>query len=182
MLLRKKWFSLKKQSLGFDTKKIYCYIHVLFSHRMPLQLLCRWAKCIIFYFFSILKLQYYFCHICVILLLLSEINCVYVYGDSEILLVMIRLGVTGLKKTRFVYLLNLFRGEGGRMGGVIFCVGASLDYWANGGFADAFFMHGMILVLWGVGVILGNGYRSREQNYIALLQGSEMSAGFHPRN
>ena len=113
MLLRKKWFSLKEQSLGFDTKKIYCYIHVLFSHRMPLQLLCRWAKCIIFYFFSILKLQYYFCHICVILLLLSEINCVYVYGDSEILLVMIRLGVTGLKKTRFVYLLNLFRGEGG---------------------------------------------------------------------
>ena len=54
-------------------------MHVLFSHRMPLQLLCRLAKCIIFYFFSILKLQFHFCHICVILLLLSEINCVYVY-------------------------------------------------------------------------------------------------------
>ena len=46
---------------------------------MPLQLLCRLAKCIIFYFFSILKLQFHFCHICVILLLLSEINCIYVY-------------------------------------------------------------------------------------------------------
>ena len=33
----------------------------------------------IFYFFSILKLQFNFCHICVILLLLSETNCVYDY-------------------------------------------------------------------------------------------------------
>ena len=36
------------------------------------------AKCIIFCFFSILKLQFHFCHISAILLLLSEINCVYV--------------------------------------------------------------------------------------------------------
>ena len=45
---------------------------------MPHQLLCRLGKCIIFYFFSIVKLQFRFCHICVILLLLLERNCVYV--------------------------------------------------------------------------------------------------------
>ena len=42
---------------------------------MPHQLLCRLTKCVTFYIFSILKLQFHFCHICVILLLLSEINC-----------------------------------------------------------------------------------------------------------
>ena len=45
---------------------------------MPHQLLCRLAKCAIFYFFDIVKLQFRFCHICVNLLLLSEINCDYV--------------------------------------------------------------------------------------------------------
>ena len=33
-------------------------------------------------------------------------------GDLEILLVVIRLGETGLKKTRLVYLLDLFEGRG----------------------------------------------------------------------
>ena len=37
------------------------------------------------------------------------------------------------------------------------------------------------LVPWGVGTILGNGYGIQGQNYVALLQGSEMSAGFHYR-
>ena len=39
-------------------------------------------------------------------------------GDLGILLVVIRLGVTGLKKTRVVYLLDLFEGRG-RRGSVI---------------------------------------------------------------
>ena len=43
----------------------------------------------------------------------------------------------------------------------------------------AFFTYGMVFVLWGVGAILENGYRIQEQNYVTLLQGSEMSAGFH---
>ena len=46
----------------------------------------------------------------------------------------------------------------------------------------AFFAHGVILVLWGVGAILGNGYGIQRQNYVALLLGSEISAGFHYRN
>ena len=40
-------------------------------------------------------------------------------GDVGILLVVIRLGVTGLKKTRVVYLLDLFEREEGRRGSVI---------------------------------------------------------------
>ena len=56
----------------------------LISYRMPHQLLCRLAECVIFNFYSTVKLQFPFfhkvtVHICVILLLLSEINCVYVY-------------------------------------------------------------------------------------------------------
>ena len=46
----------------------------------------------------------------------------------------------------------------------------------------AFFMHGMILVLWGVGASLGNGYGIQGQNYVAMFQRSEMSAGFHYGN
>ena len=38
--------------------------------------------------------------------------------DVEISLVVIRLGVTGLKKSKFVYLLDLF-GEGRRRNGLI---------------------------------------------------------------
>ena len=40
----------------------------------------------------------------------------------------------------------------------------------------------MVLVLWGVGAILGNGYGIQGQNYAALLQGSEMLARFNSRN
>ena len=36
---------------------------------------------------------------------------------------------------------------------------------------------GLDLVLWGVGPILKNGCGHWGQNYVALLQGSEMSAG-----
>ena len=38
------------------------------------------------------------------------------------------------------------------------CVCVSLDDYANSGFVDVFFTDGMVLVLWGVGAILGNGY------------------------
>ena len=31
----------------------------------------------------------------------------------------------------------------------------------------------------GVGAILGNGCATQGQNYVTLLQGSEMTAGFH---
>ena len=34
----------------------------------------------------------------------------------------------------------------------------------------------------GVGVILGNGCGIQGQNYVTLLQGSKMTAGFHYRN
>ena len=40
-------------------------------------------------------------------------------GDLGFPLVVIRLGVTGLKKTRVVYLLDLFEREEGRRGSVI---------------------------------------------------------------
>ena len=39
----------------------------------------------------------------------------------------------------------------------------------------------MVLVIWEVSAILGNGYGIQGQNY-ALLPESEMSAGFHYRN
>ena len=40
----------------------------------------------------------------------------------------------------------------------------------------------MVLVLWEVDVILRKGYGIQGQNYVALLQGSEKSAGIHSRN
>ena len=39
----------------------------------------------------------------------------------------------------------------------------------------------MVLVLWGGGSILGNGYKCQIQQYVALLQGTEMLAGFEIR-
>ena len=39
----------------------------------------------------------------------------------------------------------------------------------------------MVLLLWKVDAILGNGYGIYGQNYVALLQGSEISTGFHYR-
>ena len=38
----------------------------------------------------------------------------------------------------------------------------------------AFFTHGIVLVLWRVGVILGNEYGIQAQNYVAMFQRSEM--------
>ena len=43
-------------------------------------------------------------------------------------------------------------------------------------------MVSMVLVLWGIGAILGNWYGIQGQNYVVLLQGSEISAGFHYGN
>ena len=40
----------------------------------------------------------------------------------------------------------------------------------------------MVNILWGVDAVLGNEYGIQEQNYVALLQGSEKSAEFHSRN
>ena len=63
---------------------------------------------------------------------------------------------------------------------VVFC---TLYDWANGGSVDVLLhMVSMALVLWEVGVILGNGYGTEGQNYVALLLGSEISAEFHYRN
>ena len=53
----------------------------------------------------------------------------------------------------------------------------------NSGSVDVFLrMVSMVLVMWGVGAILGNGYGIQGLNYLALLQGSEITAGFHYRN
>ena len=54
--------------------------------------------------------------------------------------------------------------------------------WANGDSVDGFFLHRLVLVQWEVDAILGKGYGNQGQNFVALLQGSEMPAGFHHRN
>ena len=43
-------------------------------------------------------------------------------------------------------------------------------------------MVSMVLFLRGVGSILGNEFGIEGQNYVVLLQGSEMSTGIHSRN
>ena len=49
----------------------------------------------------------------------------------------------------------------------------------NGSFVDAYLrMVSMVLVPLEVAAILGNGYGIQGQNYVALLLGSEMSAGW----
>ena len=40
----------------------------------------------------------------------------------------------------------------------------------------------LVLVLWGVGPILKNKSKIWRENYVALFQENEMSAGFHIRN
>ena len=53
----------------------------------------------------------------------------------------------------------------------------------NGGSVAGFFCTmSMVLVLWEVDVILGNGCRIQGQNHVAWLQGSEMPVGFHYMN
>ena len=62
-------------------------------------------------------------------------------GGLEILLVVIPLGVTRLKKTGFLYLLDLFGGR--REKG-----------WCDLVYVFGMVVYGMVLVLWGVGVNL----------------------------
>ena len=71
------FFLHKKQNFN-STRKMYCYIHVSFSYRMPHQWLWRFVKCVIFNFFSYCSYSSIFCHIYGILLLLSEINFINV--------------------------------------------------------------------------------------------------------
>ena len=53
----------------------------------------------------------------------------------------------------------------------------------NGGSVEVFLnMVSIVLVPWGVSAILGNRYGIQEQNYVTLLQRSEITAGFHYRN
>ena len=53
-------------------------------------------------------------------------------GDLVIPLLVIQLGVTGLRKTRIVYLLDLFEGKGKKEQCDLVC-GAPLYDWANAG-------------------------------------------------
>ena len=41
-----------------------------------------------------------------------------------------------------------------------------------------FYTHGMVLVLWGVGAILGNGYRIQWQNYVEIFREVKCKQGF----
>ena len=43
-------------------------------------------------------------------------------------------------------------------------------------------MVSMVIVLWEVTALLGNGCGIQGQKYVAWLQGSEMPVGFHYRN
>ena len=52
--------------------------------------------------------------------------------DLVIPLLVIHLGVTGLRKTRVVYFLDLFEGRG-ENGQCDLLYGVPLDYWANAG-------------------------------------------------
>ena len=67
-------------------------------------------------------------------------------------------GSNRIEKYKFVYLLDL---SGGWLekGWYDVVYGVPLDDWANDGSVDVFScMVSMVLVLWGVGAILGNGY------------------------
>ena len=65
-------------------------------------------------------------------------------SDLGILLVVIRLGVTGLKKARIVWFSMC---------------GGPLDDWVNGGYVDIYSrVVNVVLVLWEVGPILRNRY------------------------
>ena len=68
----------------------------------------------------------------------------------------IQLRVIGLKKTRVVYLLDLFerREEKGQYD--LVCVNDGV----NGSYADVLLkpVVSVVLVMWGVGPVLGNGY------------------------
>ena len=66
-----------------------------------------------------------------------------------------------MKKTRVVYLLDLFEGRGKKRQSNLLCVcGVHLDDWVNGSHADVLLKRvvSVVLVMWGVGPILRNGY------------------------
>ena len=71
----------------------------------------------------------------------------------------IRLGVTRLKKTRVAYLFDLFERRRAQEGAVKFSVcGVSLHDWVNGGYVDIYSRAvSVALFLWGVRPILRNG-------------------------
>ena len=80
------------------------------------------------------------------------------FGDLGILLVVIRLRITGLKKTRVVYVLDFFQGRGktgqfdlvhGERLQVIWLMVAMLMSYSR--------MVSVVLILWSVGPILRNG-------------------------
>ena len=62
-------------------------------------------------------------------------------GDLVILLVVIRPGVTGLKKTRLVYLPDQFEGRGEKEQFDLVC-GAPLNDWANASYVNVLFTCG----------------------------------------
>ena len=71
----------------------------------------------------------------------------------------IRLGVTGLRKTRIVYLLDLFKGTGEKRQCDL-VRGTSLDDCANAGLCMLMSYSRVVsvfLILWGVASILRNG-------------------------
>ena len=51
----------------------------------------------------------------------------------------------------------------------------------NNGSVDVFLVS-MVLALWEVAAILGNGCGNQGQNYVAWLQGRKMPVGFHYKN
>ena len=103
-------------------------------------------------------------------------------GNLEISPVVIRLGVTRLKKTRFLQYLDLFGGREEKEWHDLVCV-QRLQMIGLMIVLLTFFsrMVSMVLVLWGVGTILGNGYEIQGRNYVALLQGSEISTEYQSR-
>ena len=74
-------------------------------------------------------------------------------------LAMIRLGVAGLRKTRIVYLLDLFERRG-KKGQCDLVCGAPLNDCANAGLCMLMSYSrvvSVVLILWGVAPILRNG-------------------------
>ena len=55
--------------------------------------------------------------------------------------------------------------------------------WPNGGSIDVFLrVVSVVLVPWRVGAILGKGFGIQRQNYVALLQETQMTAGLYYKN
>ena len=55
--------------------------------------------------------------------------------------------------------------------------------WPNGGSTDVFLrVVSVVLVPWRVGAILGKGFGIQRQNYVALLQETQMAAGPYYKN